>query len=166
MNNNVYNILTQNSKVKYNTLSLLQPEDGVNYCNGVWKKVYTLHFTNSDSSEVRQLYPYYDPAFNSGATNILQECMILRVHGTIERSSLTDGTVFYAIIDQGPKCDQYTLIPANQNSVVTNVDFNYINTNDIGTCHMVYLSITPYNNSYKNVNSIKQSDMYVDLYSI
>ena len=160
MNNTVYNILTQNSKVKYNTLNLLQPEDGVNYCNGVWKKVYTLHFTNSDSSEVRQLYPY------NKSSNILQECMILHVHGTIERSSLTDGTVFYAITDQGPTCDHYTLIPANSNSVVTNVDFNCINTNDIIACHKVYLCIQSCKSDYTVINNTLKTDIYIDMYSM
>lgn len=157
-----YNISTSSSKFLYPQLDLLTPVNGVNFLDGTYKPAKTFTY-DSSTSGVHTAKFVYTPYTVAG--DILQQSMLIHVHGYITCDDINNMPAFYHYLDEGPKTDHISLIPANYYDTITNIDFCYINVRENKTTRFVWLNIFPCDANYNVIESPSHAHITIDCYS-
>ena len=119
-----------NNQFSYNELSLFTPtNEGINYFNDLWSASSSKQIiaTFSTGSYYNNVYPCPDDDSQA-------DIILFRLHGTITRNSLTDGTRFYYIVDKQPWSDEAIMVAPDGYNLDTYIDLTFMRPN-IDTYH-------------------------------
>lgn len=155
----IYNINTAQSTFTYPHIDLLSPVNGVNFLDGTHKPVKTFTYDSSTTSIHHARFNYVQTG------EIPQQSMLIHVYGYITRDDINNTPAFYHYLDEGPKTDHISLIPANYYDTTTNIDFCYINVQTNGTTRYVWLDIFPCDTNYNVIESPSHAHITIDCYS-
>jgi len=123
-----------NNQFSYNELSLFTPtNEGINYFNDLWSASSSKQIiaTFSTGSYYNNVYPCADDDLQ-GVTKYAYsqaDIILFRLHGTITRNSLTDGTRFYYIIDKHPLSDEAIMVAPDGYNLDTYIDLTFMRPN-------------------------------------
>ena len=164
MNNTVYNVLTQNNKVKYLQDNILSVNNGINYFNGLWKPVITLSYSSKISTGMISGEPVL---IRSTSQNIkCNDTVLTRFYGTITRDNTADNTAFYILDNAGPQNDNGAIIPVNPYTNVTTFDFVTICHRSDETWYYIYLWFNTLDKFYNNISTPCYLDLKIDYFAL